>query len=413
VAIIGAGPYGLSLAAYLRGYGVPFRIFGEPMVSWSEHMPAGMRLKSDGFASDLYDPERTFTLKAFCQKQGIAYADAGLPVSIDNFISYGLAFQQAMVPTLEKTRVQSLKRSANGFSLELSSGESLQAHRVIMATGISNFEYVPECLASLPPALGSHSSARRDLGCFAGKEVFVVGAGSSATDVAAALRQLGAIPTLIARHEPHFHEHQPRRSLWKRITEPNFGLGPNLRSSAFVLAPDLFRRLSGPRRQRIVKHHLGPAGGWFVRDEVIGRVRMYCEHELRAARQVGSRVELELTDRSGTQLTLQADHVISATGYRVSLPRLNFLDRDLLAAVACEYESPVLSRNFESSVPGLYFVGLAAAITFGPLLRFALGAHFTARRVAGHMRARVARDTVSASAAAIESASHSARQMGG
>ena len=47
VAIIGAGPYGLSLAAHLQGAAIPFRIFGSPMDSWRKLMPKGMLPKSD------------------------------------------------------------------------------------------------------------------------------------------------------------------------------------------------------------------------------------------------------------------------------------------------------------------------------------------------------------------------------
>ena len=97
-AIIGAGPYGLSIAAYLRSRGIPFRIFGRPMDSWLQHMPKGMMLKSDGFASDIYDPERAFTLRQFCAEQGIEYADAGVPVRFETFGAYGLAFRDRMVP---------------------------------------------------------------------------------------------------------------------------------------------------------------------------------------------------------------------------------------------------------------------------------------------------------------------------
>lgn len=376
-------------------------------------MPSGMRLKSDGFASDLYDPDRRFTLQAYCREHGVPYADAGLPVAIDTFIAYGRAFQQAMVPSLEPVQVRSLRRVAGGFGLELANGESLQCRRAIVASGISNYEYVPEPLAALPAQLCSHSSARRDLSCFAGKQIIVVGAGSSATDVAASLRQQGASVTLVARHPIQFHEHQPRRSLWKRVTEPNFGLGPNLRSTVYTLAPDLFRRLPVDIRQRIVRRHLGPAGGWFIRDEVIGQVPMFCEHQLRSARPIGSRVELQIEDNRGAATSLLADHVICATGYRVSLPRLDFLDRELLVDIAVESGSPRLSAQFESTVPGLYFLGLPAAATFGPLLRFALGARFSARRVAAHLRRMQARDTGWSSAAVASSDSRSVQQIGG
>ncbi len=92
-AIIGAGPYGLSVAAHFRRCGIPFRIFGRPMDSWLAHMPKGMMLKSDGFASNIYDPESEFTLGQFCAEHGIEYADSGIPVRLDTFTAYGLAFR--------------------------------------------------------------------------------------------------------------------------------------------------------------------------------------------------------------------------------------------------------------------------------------------------------------------------------
>ena len=80
---------------------VPFRIFGRPMDSWLAHMPKGMMLKSDGFASNIYDPEKAFTLRQFCAEQGIEYADTGVPVHLDTFSAYGLAFRDRMVPSLK------------------------------------------------------------------------------------------------------------------------------------------------------------------------------------------------------------------------------------------------------------------------------------------------------------------------
>ena len=142
-AIIGAGPYGLSIAAHFRRSGVPFRIFGRPMASWLAHMPKGMMLKSDGFASDIYDPEKAFTLRQFCSEQGIEYADAGVPVRLDTFSAYGLAFRDRMVPELEDKLVVSVERVTGGFLLRLEDGETFQARRVVLAVGITHFEYVP------------------------------------------------------------------------------------------------------------------------------------------------------------------------------------------------------------------------------------------------------------------------------
>src|ERR1700704_4700046 len=119
VAIIGAGPYGLSLAAHLRARGIRHRIFGKPMEFWLNQMPSGMSLKSDGFASNLYDPEDRFTLKRFCEERGIAYADIGIPVRLDTFTAYGLAFKKEMVPELEERMVVAIARQPPGFAITL------------------------------------------------------------------------------------------------------------------------------------------------------------------------------------------------------------------------------------------------------------------------------------------------------
>ncbi len=82
VAIIGTGPYGLSIGAHLKAAGVNFRIFGSSMEFWLKHMPKGMHLKSEGFASSLFDRESRFSLKAYCLEQGLPYAYTGLPVPL-------------------------------------------------------------------------------------------------------------------------------------------------------------------------------------------------------------------------------------------------------------------------------------------------------------------------------------------
>src|SRR5271166_6639947 len=148
-AIIGAGPYGLSIAAHFWREGIPFRVFGRPMDSWLAHMPKGMMLKSDGFASDIYDPESAFTLRKFCAERGIEYGDTGVPVRLETFTEYGLAFRERMVPELEDKLVVSVDRIQNGFRLQLEDGEALEARTVVLAVGITHFEYVPENLAHL------------------------------------------------------------------------------------------------------------------------------------------------------------------------------------------------------------------------------------------------------------------------
>jgi thioredoxin reductase len=270
------------------------------------------------------------------------------------------------------------------FELELANGERLRAKSVIVATGLNDVEYLPEVLRALPASLCSHSAEVADVTVFRGKQIVVLGAGASATDVAGLAQQAGASVTMVSRKAPLFHDRPRPRSLWQRIKAPNFGLGPNLRSSLCVVFPDVFRRLPVDLRVGIVKRHLGPSGGWFIRDLVVGKVAQY-RGSIQQASASGQQVAVTVQSADGQTTDLLVDHVIAGTGYRYQVAKAPFLDDEIKTAVAVEEGYPALSGNFESSVPGLYFVGLPAAHTFGPLQRFALGARFTSSRVTSHL----------------------------
>jgi cation diffusion facilitator CzcD-associated flavoprotein CzcO len=396
VAIIGAGPYGLSIAAHLGVADVAFRIFGQPMLNWRTKMPRGMHLKSDGFASSLYDPNGRLTLPKYCAQRGIAYRDLGLPVALETFTAYGMEFQKDLVPSLDPRNLARLDRGADGFRLTLSDGETIEARRVIVATGISCFEYLPPELAGLPNTHCSHSADNHDLSKFGGKRVLVIGRGASSTDVAAILKDHGAIVEIVSREPIIFHDPpSPKpRSFWERLKHPNLGLGPSFRSAVYTVFARQFRFLPDHIRHRIVGRHLGPAAVWYIRDKLVGHVSMRSGYSITSATVRGDAVVLDFKHRDGTALALEADHVIAGTGYRVDLRRLKFLDDSLRADLVMDGSSPALSGRFESSVPGLYFVGLASAVTFGPLTRFALGARFTARLLSGHLRRHRAPQTL-------------------
>lgn len=391
VAVVGAGPYGLSIAAHLRARGVEHRVFGSPMQTWRTQMPQGMFLKSEGFASNLYEPSGTFTLGRYCTARGLPYADIGLPVSREAFADYGVAFQHRMVPDLEPHDVTGIEPAERGFRLSLASGEMLVARRVVLAVGISHFAQVPAELAELSPALVSHSSRHVNLDVFAGRDMLVLGAGASALDCAALLVKAGASVQLVARAPKiHFHDGPttyPRP--WRdRLRAPMSGLGPGWRSRLSTDAPLLFHAMPEDFRIRVANGHLGPAPGWWTRAMVEGRVAFNLGQRLLDADESGGRVRLSLAGADGTRGTVEADHLIAATGYRADIRRLAFLSAALRARLRTAGDAPVLSRHFESSVAGLYFVGLAAANSFGPVSRFAFGAGFTARRLARHLHAQ-------------------------
>lgn len=381
--IVGAGPYGLSLGAHLRQKGVQFRIFGRLMDSWASKMPKGMRLKSEGFASNLYGADRQFTLKDFCAQNKIEYQDVGVPVRLDTFCAYGAAFKDRMVPELENKMITQISSSRGGFMLKLDDGETLLARKVVLAVGITHYAFVPPCLANLPAEYGSHSSAHHDLEPFRGRSVAVIGGGSSATDLAGLLFDAGAHVQLVARaRELKFHTRgSSERSLWHRIRYPQSGLGPGISSRFFSNWPQVFQYLPESYRLHAVRTHLGPAGGWFARDMVMGRVPLLLGYTPQSATVKDGQVQLRLREQNGAVREIAVDHVISATGYQVDANRLKFLDEKLRSKIRTTGTAPKLSRHFETSVPGLYFIGVSAANSFGPLMRFAYGARFAAERV--------------------------------
>lgn len=391
IAVIGAGPYGLSVAAHLRARRIPFRIFGEPMESWRDAMPRGMLLKSEGFASSLYDPAGECTLEQYCREKALPYQAVGDPVPLERFVAYGQEFQRRCVPELERSKVRALRRDPRGFALTTDSGETLVAQRVVVATGIAHFGYIPHELSACPPELLSHSSAHSDLSGFRGRRVAVLGAGSSAVDIAGLLHEAGCDVRLIARrHAIAFHEPTVEpRPLLQRILAPRSGLGLGWRSRLCTDAPLLFHAMPQSFRLRVVRRHLGPAPGWFMKERVVGRFPLHLGCDIRGIEPKGAIVRLHIESSQHEGRTIEADHVIAATGYRPEVSRLPFLAEQLRGEIATADGAPALDRNFGSSVPGLYFVGLASANSFGPLARFAFGAGFTAGRLTRHLAASV------------------------
>lgn len=388
VAIVGAGPYGLSIAAHLRAKGMPYRIFGIPMDMWANHCPQGMMLKSDGFAASLYDPAGQFTLKRYCEQNSLPYHDTQIPVSRDIFVDYGVAFQKALVPDLTERQVKLVSTCGEGFRLDVDGGETLVAHAVIMATGVSNCALIPEQLKHLPPERCSHSSMNPDLKKFAGQRVVVVGGGASATDIAAILSEQGTPVEIVSRKPIEFHTLSVprRRTLWERITKPNFGLGANFRTSMYVAFPNLFHLFPRRLRLRITRRHLPPAAGYFTRHHVEGKVPMHIGYAIRDVRVTDQGLQLLCTDESGWELELQADHIITATGYLPSVDRLTMIEEGLRNDLEREEGAPLLSRHFESSVKGLYFVGLQSANSFGPVMRFVRGSEWAAKHLTRRLK---------------------------
>lgn len=388
VAILGAGPYGLSIGAHLAARGVRFRIFGRAMDSWRSNMPRGMYLKSRGHASNLSDPAGEHTLEAFCRSTGVAYSDYDRPISGELFARYGDWFQRRLVPDLDPRQVVSCEADSMGFRLCLEGGEAFTAKSLVVSSGYMASARIPEELAGLPTELVSHSSLHASFERFRGKDVIVIGAGQSALESAALLKEAGARPALVARDRTiAWSGPEAEQTLYQRLRRPMTAIGRGWKF-VFYEHPALpFRHLPAPLRKRTVDTVLGPFGSWWLRERVVDQLPLLLGWRLRDAGSDSAGVVLRL-QRENESMELRASHVIAATGYRVSPASFPFLSPGLKRAISWEFGSPVLSRHFESSVPGLHFTGLASAYSFGPVMRFVAGAPLTARRLCGYLAAR-------------------------
>ncbi|MFD8758711.1 FAD-dependent oxidoreductase [Streptomyces mirabilis] len=391
VAVIGAGPFGLSTAAHLRARGIPVRVFGEPMVSWRDHMPEGMLLKSTPAASSLDAPQPGHTLADYCDAAGIRrlVTDEDI-IPVETFIAYGEWFQQQLVPELERVRVVSVdRRGSEGFELKLDSGESFTARAVVVATGLYG-------LAHLPPELGgaaadgptptgpvSHSSQHHDLARFSGKELIVVGAGQSALETAALAAEAGAQVRVVSRGRGRVAFGAPPWKQPKLRPESPFGRAWSLWALSYY--PHPYRYLPAEARHYLVRRVLGPLGAWWLRDRFEGKVEVSEVSGIVRADVSDGRPVLSLQTLGGRSEELAADHVIAATGYRVDIAAMDFLGHELRTALAVSRGTPKLGAGYCSSVPGLYFTGLPAAASYGPVMRFVCGTEFASPRLARHL----------------------------
>ena len=388
VAIIGAGPYGLAAAAHLRAKNVDTRIFGEPMEFWKRHMPRGMCLRSGAHASSLADPQNRLALDRYRSLHALPPAK---PVPIEHFVGYGEWFQQQAVPDVDRRAVAHLVPNAHGFHLRLSDGEELHAQRVVVATGISPFAHRPPQFAHLPASLVSHSFDHADLRGFAGQRVAVLGAGQSALESAALLHEAGTDVEVVARAPAAYMLGDVAssgfgrsvRRLLSPLARPQFDImGPRF-VSWLIAWPRLFRRLPRPLQNFLTARAVRPAGASWLAPRLTS-IPITAGCTISAARPTGSRLRLQLADGSERIV----DHLLLGTGYRVDVTRYPFLAPALGQAVRTREGYPELDVGFESSVPGLHFVGTPAAGTFGPLRRFVVGTKYVARELTRHITSR-------------------------
>ncbi len=396
VAIIGAGPYGLSASASLLTVkGLDVHTFGEPMTFWQSQMPKGMFLRSGWAASHIADPTNSLTLDQFRETSAVHFSS---PVPLDRFVDYGLWFQRHAVPDLDRRKIMRVEACGPRFRLNFERGEPVVANRVVVAAGISSFAWRPRQFSKLPAALATHTSLHTDFAAFARKEVLVVGGGQSALESAALLHECGAHAEIIARATQI-------RWLGGIVSRTiHRGFGPKIAKllyaptdvgpagiSQIVARPDLVRRFPRSIQDWLRKRSIRPAGArWLV--ERLKNVPMQLGQAVASAIAKGDRVKVRFDDGSERIF----DHIFIGTGYRVDVAKYDFLSLRLAESISRVNGYPRLTAGFETSVPRFHILGAPAVWSFGPLMQFVVGTHYTAsellRFIAGNAalsRARV------------------------
>lgn len=385
VAVVGAGPQGLAVAAHLGHAGVDTRVFGDPMGFWRD-MPTGMFLRSSQRASSISDPRHALTIGRY---QAVKEISLGAPMPLEGFIDYGLWFLQEAQLRLDTRHVASVAPAPSGFRLTLRDGEIVEARRVVVAAGISRFPWRPALFDSLAPSAVTHAIDQRDSARFRGARVIVVGGGQSGMESAALLSDAGAEVEVIVRapgirwlDELTGHKGRLDRALWA-IKYPPTEVGPP-GLNWLVWAPGVFRLLPRDKQSSVAYRCIRPAAAAWLRPR-LDRVQITTGREIVEADPTGGGLALTLDD--GTRR--RADHIMLATGYRIDVNRYDFLSSGLLRGLSVTDGYPDLTRGLESSVPGLHFVGAAAARSFGPIMRFVAGGGYAARAVtSGILRKR-------------------------
>jgi cation diffusion facilitator CzcD-associated flavoprotein CzcO len=368
--IVGAGPFGLAVAAQATHDRLKHLIIGKPMEFWRRNMPEGMFLRS---ACDWHlDPQNTDTIESYLQSQGKTSQDVE-PLSLAFYLSYADWFQKQKNIQPLPLYIQRLDRSPanNHFVATTLEGELINAQKVVLAPGFRHFAHLPDELkAKLPAKRFKHTAEFVDFSGARNKRYLIIGGRQSAFEWAALLLEAGAAAVHLSyRHaSPTFEPAD-----WEWV---------NLLVDSTIENPSWFRRLPQAEKDAI-SQRLWAEGRlklepWLeprLKDE---RVRLWPQTELFSCSEQNGELTAALTNGE----TFNVDHVVLATGYKVNIANLPFLAAgNLLSQLETRNGFPVLDDHFETSVPGLFVTSMPAAQDFGPFFGFTVSVRASAKLI--------------------------------
>ncbi|GGZ25566.1 monooxygenase [Streptomyces inusitatus] len=349
VYVIGGGPGGLAAAAALRERGVRAVVLEKSDAvgaSWRRH----------------YDRLHLHTTRKLSGLPGLPMPRSfGRWVSRDNVIRYLEKYAEfhelEIVTGVEVTRVEATE---DGWLLHATGGRRLTGRAVVVATGYNHTPALPDW-----PGRDSytgrllHAGEYRDPTPYQGKDVLVVGAGNTGTEIAVDLVEGGAARVRLAIRTP---PHIVRRST---VGWPAQRTGILVRRLPTRLVDGLGSALATISVPDLTAHGLPrPAEGLYSRVRA-GAIPVQDVGLVKAVR--AGRVEpvAALSSFDGDTAVLAdgsrttPDTVIAATGYRRALENL------LGHLEVLDSRGRPLTRGGRSPAraPGLYFTGFTNPIS--------------------------------------------------
>jgi cation diffusion facilitator CzcD-associated flavoprotein CzcO len=372
-AIVGAGPYGLSAAAFLRDLGIEVAVIGEPMAFWRRAMPGGMLLRSPWSASTIADPHGRLSLDRFQARRGVTIPR---PIPLADFMDYATWFADSVLDEPDPRQVVAVEPDEGSFRVRLEDGEELRAGRVVVAAGLDAFANTPPEFEHISERV-THAARGLDVTAFAGRRVLVIGGGQTAVETATLLAEGGAQVEVLLRGEA---VHWLRRSgrlhssrVTRRLLYAPSDVGPP-GVSWVVHFPHVVRRLPRDTQKWMTRRSLRPAASsWLIPRS--SDVRFTMSRRVVATEEGRDVLRIRFDDGS----TREVDQVVLGTGYRPDVRLYRFLSDSVIDGLDLIDGLPRLDAHLESSIRGLHFVGAAATYSFGPLMRFVAGTGSAAR----------------------------------
>ena len=366
--IIGAGPFGLAIAAQAMHLAFDHLILGRPMEFWRKNMPAGMYLRS---ACDWHlDPVDVLTLDRFLKERGQTAKDVE-PLSLEFYLSYVEWFQKYNQITPLPLHVERLDVGEDRFTATTANGDTIQARNVAIAPGFTHFTNVPAELKSrLPAGRFTHTCDFVDFSDARDKRYLIIGGRQSAFEWAALLVEAGARAVYIThRHDsPAFAEAD-----WSWVSPLVEAIGDD---------PNWFRRLSQAEKDD-VNHRLWAEGRLKVEPWLEARLNTDRVHVLprtEVMECVDQNGELSVALSNGE--TIACDQIILATGYKVDITRLPILAAgNILDRLETRNGVPVLDDHFQTAINGLFITSMPPTQDFGPFFGFTIAVRVSAKLI--------------------------------